>query len=228
PSGLPTAKPLSPLNPAPAGTVDRAPLSPVQAPSPALATTNLPGTPYDVQRQQPARPVTPTPVSAPAVPAGQVTRAPLPPARPAFTPPARPVTPTPPDALAAMAAPPTSIPSVPSSLMSPELMGPEQTFAQQPVQPTFVPAVPQEVQPPVAPPPVAPPPVKPPSVRVAESHATSSFPAAPKMPSAADVYAGRASVGVASDGSMVSRNAYGGVSITNKYGATTTMTPSGH
>lgn len=49
----------------------------------------------------------------------------------------------------------------------------------------------------------------------------------PRAGTAADVYAGRADVGVATDGSVVSRDAYGNISITNEFGVTTTTDPTG-
>lgn len=45
---------------------------------------------------------------------------------------------------------------------------------------------------------------------------------------AADVYSGAATSGLASDGSTVSRDPFGRVSVTNKYGATTTQGPFGN
>jgi len=47
------------------------------------------------------------------------------------------------------------------------------------------------------------------------------------MPSAMDVYNGQANLGFANDGSMVSRDNYGNVSVNNKYGVSTTTLPNG-
>lgn len=161
------------------------------------------------------------PSSLPAVPSGTVARAPLGPVSAPTPMPSRPVSPTPPAALAAMTAP--KAPSLPSALTSPELMGPAQTFAPQDVQPQFVSSITPPVAPPVTPPVTVPKPVAPQPAR-------NSFPSAPavrSMPSAMDVYNGRANVGLANDGSTVSRDQFGNVSITNKYGATTTSLPNG-
>lgn len=57
--------------------------------------------------------------------------------------------------------------------------------------------------------------------------ATGSVRSNPRAGTAADVYAGRADVGVATDGSVVSRDAYGNISITNEFGVTTTTDPTG-
>lgn len=139
--------------------------------------------------------------------------------------PSRPVTPTPAAALAAMTAP--QAPSVPSALTAPNTLGAPQTLAPpNEVQPTFVPA--QPVAPPVTP--VAPPAIpsvpKTPDMRVAEAHAASSFPTAPRA-TAMDVYNGLATQGVANNGNMVSRDQYGNTSVTNQYGVTTTTNPRG-
>jgi hypothetical protein len=47
------------------------------------------------------------------------------------------------------------------------------------------------------------------------------------MASAADVYGGKANIGMATDGNIVSRDALGRMSVTNKFGATTTTLPGG-
>jgi hypothetical protein len=47
------------------------------------------------------------------------------------------------------------------------------------------------------------------------------------MASAADVYGGKANIGMATDGNMVSRDALGRMSVTNKFGTTTTTLPGG-
>lgn len=152
-----------------------------------------------------------------SAPAGKVTRAPLGPVAPAGTP-------VPSNAYATTNLPSVAPqpPSLPSALMSLDLMGPAQTFSPQtPVQPTFV-SMAQPVAPPVAPPVAVPRPV--------QQAARSAFPSAPQvpaMPSAMDVYNGQANLGRANDGSTVSRDQFGNVSITNKYGATTTTLPSG-
>lgn len=198
---VPTARPHVP-------TAFAAPpsLASMSQPSSAYATTNLP-----------------TPRSAPSVPASNAyatTNLPSPrPSAPAIPPSNAYATTN----LPAVA--PTA-PSVPSALTSPSLMGLPQTFSPQtPVQPTFT-AMAQPVAPPVAAPvaPVAPPVSVP---RQATSNAFPSAPQRPSMPSAMDVYNGQANLGRANDGSMVSRDQFGNVSITNKYGATTTTLPSG-
>lgn len=70
-----------------------------------------------------------------------------------------------------------------------------------------------------------------PVTRVAAPRSTSpvemSRPAQPSMPSAGDVYSGRAVRGMANDGSMVSRNDLGGTTISNKYGASTSFNAEG-
>lgn len=139
--------------------------------------------------------------------------------------PSRPVTPTPAAALAAMTAP--QAPSVPSSLMSPTALGvPQELAPPNSVMPTFVPAMPNV--PPVAPvaPPTVPAQPKTPAMRVAEAHAASSFPSAPRA-TAMDVYNGMATQGVANNGNVVSRDQFGNTSVTNQYGVTTTTNPRG-
>jgi len=205
---------------APLGKVERSAL-----PSPgssAYATTNLPSprpSPLSVPSSAYATTNLPSPRSAPSVPpssAYATTNLPSPrPSAPAIAPSAAYATTNLPSVAPA-------VPSVPSALTSPSLMGPAQTFSPQtPVQPTFT-AMAQPVAPPVAP--VAPP------VSVPQQAARNAFPSAPQrpsMPSAMDVYNGQANLGRANDGSMVSRDQFGNVSITNKYGATTTTLPSG-
>lgn len=139
--------------------------------------------------------------------------------------PSRPVTPTPAAALAAMTAP--QAPSVPSALMSPTALGvPQELAPPNSVMPTFVPAMPNVPQ--VAPvaPPTVPAQPKTPDMRVAEAHAASSFPSAPRA-TAMDVYNGMATQGVANNGNVVSRDQFGNTSVTNQYGVTTTTNPRG-
>lgn len=139
--------------------------------------------------------------------------------------PSRPVTPTPAAALAAMNKPAFEAP--PSALTAPNALGvPQELSPPNSVMPTFVPA--QPVAPPVTP--VAPPAIpsvpKTPDMRVAEAHAASSLPSAPRA-TAMDVYNGLATQGVANNGNMVSRDQYGNTSVTNQYGVTTTTNPRG-
>lgn len=136
-----------------------------------------------------------------------------PPSVPAM--PSRPVTPTPPAALAAM-----NSPDVPSSLMAPDALGPLASLAPpDAVQPTFTPA--EAISPAV---PSVPNVVNAPAARPSVPAAR---PATPTMASAADVYGGKANIGRATDGNIVSRDALGRMSVTNKFGATTTTLPGG-
>jgi hypothetical protein len=76
---------------------------------------------------------------------------------------------------------------------------------------------------------IAPPPVTyspPPAVRTAADSIKTGAIAAPSL-SVGDVYGGQIGSAIASDGSTVSRDRFGNVSITNKYGATTATMPSG-
>ena len=139
--------------------------------------------------------------------------------------PARPVSQTPPAALAAMNNP--AFASTPSALTSPDALGPLASLAPpDAVQPTFTPAIAPEI----APPPAAVPTV--PTVpNVISAPAQQAVAAAaqsvPSMARAADVYSGAANMGMANDGSTVSRDALGRISVTNKFGATTTTLPGG-
>lgn len=124
---------------------------------------------------------------------------------------------------------PARMPSPPTDgfLTSALPMGPAQTLQQQPAQPTFVPT---PVQNPVQTPPVPQPPVqmlaKPTQQRIDEAFAQAAPPPTPRF-TAADVYAGRAQSGQATGGNTVSRDPFGNISVTNKYGATTTTGPDG-
>jgi hypothetical protein len=86
--------------------------------------------------------------------------------------------------------------------------------------------------------PLAPPAVKTPTVQpmvtpvakqpVSPQTTASVRPSQPPMATAADVYAGRATTGVASNGATVSRDPVtGNISVTNQFGATTVTDPSG-
>lgn len=100
---------------------------------------------------------------------------------------------------------------------------------QQSAQPTFVPTT-QPVNPvalPVAP--TVPQYIaKPVQQRIDEAFTAPAPAPAPRMPTAMDVYSGQANRGMASDGSMVSRDQYGRTSISNGFGATTITNPDGH
>jgi hypothetical protein len=107
-------------------------------------------------------------------------------------------------------------PAFPSALLSPMAIGVPQTLApMQTVQPTFVPA------------PVPAPPL--PAPRTIQSRPVFEAPQPAPEPrfSAMDVYNGLANEGFANDGSKVTRDQFGGTSITNKYGVTTTTLANG-
>lgn len=210
---VPTALAAAPVEP-----VERAPLGPVQS---AFAAPQRPSTPTPAAAL--ASMSNPAPV--PSAGLGLMSSAQAAPMPSVPSMPSRPVTPTPAAALAAMTAP--QAPSVPSSLMSPTALGVPQTLAPpNSVMPTFVPAMPNV--PPVAPvaPPTVPTQPKTPDMRVAEAHAASSFPTAPRA-TAMDVYNGLATQGVANNGNVVSRDQFGNTSVTNQYGVTTTTNPRG-
>lgn len=117
-----------------------------------------------------------------------------------------------PTAISASAVAPTSVaPSVAPTVVSPVKFTPT-------VAPMVTP-VPTRVAP------------VPPTVNVALRAPVSSAsvrPSQPPMATAADVYAGRATQGVASNGATVSRDPVtGNISVTNSYGATTVTDPTG-
>lgn len=127
------------------------------------------------------------------------------------------VTAAPKTAAAAVTAPvPTAAPQTFSPAPSLQTQFPAPSLPQMPA-PT----------PPVAPLTKVPAAPKPPTPATATPQAA-SYPPAPRLPSAADVYAGRAPSGVDSAGNAIARDAKtGNTSITNKYGATTITMPDG-
>lgn len=233
-ASIPTGGRLTPEPPtmmaaAPIGRVERSPLAPAQqrAPDPARFAYDVtpPAQPggFSFVSQANAAPMPNNPVTTPktsrlpaagSIPAafGQVAGSiPAALAAPAVSRLSRPVTPTPASALAAM-----NKPAFPSALVSPTAIGVPQTLApMQTVQPTFVPA-------PVPAPPMAPP-------RTIQSRPVFEAPAPAPEPrnTAMDVYNGLANEGFANDGSKVTRDQFGGTSITNKFGATTTTLANG-
>jgi hypothetical protein len=208
PSARPSPAPSS-LVASPSGAVTRSPLAPAQqrAPDPARFAYDVtpPAQPsgFSLVSRANAAPMPNNPVTTP-----KTSRLP---AAPAIAP-ARPITPTPASALAAM-----NKPAIPSMLLSPTAIGVPQTLAPPtaPVQPAFVPA-------PVPAPPLAAP-------RTIQSRPVFEAPAPAPEPrfSAMDVYNGLANEGLANDGSKVTRDQFGGTSITNKYGVTTTTLANG-
>jgi len=106
-----------------------------------------------------------------------------------------------------------------ADLLSSTLLGPKQAFAPKPAQPLFVTAPPQPVTTPKGPR-LQPKTVKTPNQRIDEAFSVSAPPAEPQF-TASDVYSGRATSGVANDGSKVDRDPFGNISITNEFGATT-------
>ena len=108
----------------------------------------------------------------------------------------------------AMKAPPLSInlPSIPT--MSP-MARPAVTPMITPVAPVATPAMARQAVSPVT------------------TGAVRNAPPTPPRATAADVYAGRATQGLASNGMTVTRDQFGNTSVTNQYGVTTTTDPSG-
>ncbi|WP_156459950.1 D-Ala-D-Ala carboxypeptidase family metallohydrolase [Mesorhizobium sp. Root157] len=208
---VPTSRPSAPpsLVASPSGTVTRSPLGPAAPRSPDPSRFAYDVTPpaqpggFSLVSQANAAPMPNRPVTTP-------TTSRLP-AAPAVARPSRPITPTPVSALAAM-----NKPAFPSALMSPTAIGVPQTLAPpQTVQPTFVPAA-------VPAPPLAPP-------RTIQQRPVFEAPQPAPQPrsTAMDVYNGLANEGFANDGSKITRDQFGGTSITNKFGVTTTTLANG-